>query len=312
MLQNRVIGGEICFHAKEVYNVLELFHTRYTLFKQCYIHRAAKAIEYMITDALIEADIAWDGKISCAIDDPAEYCKLTDHILKQIEVSEDPSLDKAQNIIKEFRKRNLYKFVDEYLMDGETAQKLRKVTSADISSCNCTDSVQLRPEDIIVHDHKLNYGNKDQSPLDNTLFFNDYNNPESFHVASNKVSYILPVNFQERILRIYSRKRDNETIDAIQKAFRKFLKSFRPSTSSSPAPCAKSPEAHRQYAQLRRDAGSKSRKELQFDDGETASENRKKRRLRQGQLSFGSSQNGSQDDSGHEQALKLPPGSSYM
>eukprot|EP01138_Halocafeteria_seosinensis_P001740 gb/GECG01001783.1/.p1 GENE.gb/GECG01001783.1/~~gb/GECG01001783.1/.p1 ORF type:complete len:543 (+),score=69.01 gb/GECG01001783.1/:1-1629(+) len=311
MLQNRVIGGEICFHAKEVYNVLELFHTRYTLFKQCYIHRAAKAIEFMVTDALIEADVAWDGKISKAIDDPAEYCKLTDHILKQIETSDDQNLEKAQGIIKQFRKRNLYKFVDEYLMDWETAQTLKEVTSEDISGHNCTDSINLHPDDIIVHDHKLNYGNKDQSPLENTLFFNDYQNPESFHVSSNKVSYILPVNFQERILRVYSRKRDSETVAAIQKAFRRFLKKFRPHTSSSPAPCAKSPEPGRYYAQGR-GFNKNSRKQLQFSqDNGVDVRNSPRKRLRQGQLSFGNDSAGAHvdDSERHEDALQMPPDS---
>ena len=31
---SRVVADEICFHAKESFNVYELFHTRYSLFKQ--------------------------------------------------------------------------------------------------------------------------------------------------------------------------------------------------------------------------------------------------------------------------------------
>jgi len=45
----KVIDDEICFHSKEVYTVYEMFHTRYSLFKQVYSHRVGKAIEYMIT-----------------------------------------------------------------------------------------------------------------------------------------------------------------------------------------------------------------------------------------------------------------------
>jgi HD superfamily phosphohydrolase len=37
---NRVINNRICFEEKEVYTVYELFHTRYSLFKQIYTHRA--------------------------------------------------------------------------------------------------------------------------------------------------------------------------------------------------------------------------------------------------------------------------------
>jgi deoxynucleoside triphosphate triphosphohydrolase SAMHD1 len=39
---NRVIDGRICFHSKEVYNVYEMFHTRFTLFKRVYKHRVGK------------------------------------------------------------------------------------------------------------------------------------------------------------------------------------------------------------------------------------------------------------------------------
>lgn len=57
LLYSRVINDEICYHYKEVYNVYEMFHTRYTLFRQIYSHRVSKAIELMIVDALLEAGI---------------------------------------------------------------------------------------------------------------------------------------------------------------------------------------------------------------------------------------------------------------
>jgi len=56
MQYNRVIDNQICYNSKEVYNVYEMFHTRYSLFKQVYLHRVGKAIEHMIGDALLEAD----------------------------------------------------------------------------------------------------------------------------------------------------------------------------------------------------------------------------------------------------------------
>ena len=35
-----------------------------------------------------------------------------------------------------------------------------QVTAADISSCNPMSGVDLRPDDIIIHDMRLNYTNK--------------------------------------------------------------------------------------------------------------------------------------------------------
>lgn len=42
---------------KEVYNIYEMFHTRYSLFKQIYTHRVGKSIELMIVDAFLAASM---------------------------------------------------------------------------------------------------------------------------------------------------------------------------------------------------------------------------------------------------------------
>ena len=58
----KVIDDKICFKASEVYNVYELFHTRASLHQKVYTHRKAKAVEYMVVDALAEADVVWSGE----------------------------------------------------------------------------------------------------------------------------------------------------------------------------------------------------------------------------------------------------------
>jgi len=120
MKYSKVIDDHICFSSKEVYTVYELFHTRYSLFKQVYSHRVAKAIEYMIQDAFSLADPVL--QISSRILEPetfaihsfihpsihpsthslihsssilyfvsfSRFYLLTDGILKEIEVSRDP------------------------------------------------------------------------------------------------------------------------------------------------------------------------------------------------------------------------------
>jgi hypothetical protein len=75
------------------------------------------------------ADIAWNRRISSAIDDPREYWKLTDFVLKvgarwtsfarclrcclcqEIELSKEPELEKARNLVTDIRKRKLYRLV---------------------------------------------------------------------------------------------------------------------------------------------------------------------------------------------------------
>jgi hypothetical protein len=68
---------------------------------------------YMVRDALIEADAVWNGRLKKCIDDPADFQLITDCILKDVEVSKNPAMAKAQAIVRDLRKRQLYAFVDE-------------------------------------------------------------------------------------------------------------------------------------------------------------------------------------------------------
>ena len=51
--------------------------------------------------------------------------------------------------------------MDEYILPGEVIKRLagREITSEDISTHN-TSGIDLRPEDVIVHNMKINYGSK--------------------------------------------------------------------------------------------------------------------------------------------------------
>ena len=85
---SRVINDEICFSHKEVYNIYEMFHMRYSLFKRVYTHKVSKAVEYMIVDAMLAADDYF--QISKSIDDPETYTAMTDDILALIHRSNAP------------------------------------------------------------------------------------------------------------------------------------------------------------------------------------------------------------------------------
>lgn len=65
-----------------------MFQTRYKLHKLVYTHRVSKAVDHMITDALIAADPVL--KLSETIFSPQDYLHVTDHVLTEIEKSKDP------------------------------------------------------------------------------------------------------------------------------------------------------------------------------------------------------------------------------
>jgi HD superfamily phosphohydrolase len=199
---SRVIDDEICFPAKEAFNLYELFHTRYSLFKQVYQHNVGKAIDFMICDALLEADPVM--KISDAVFDPEEYIRLTDCVLKDIEVSRDPALSKAQAIIRRLRKRELYKLVDTILLPKQVEANMRKLT-AEVLLSFAPAGCQLTVSDLIVDHMSINYALKDRNPVDNVHFFTSDHPHRKFKIPKEQVSNLIPDQFLERYIRIYLR-----------------------------------------------------------------------------------------------------------
>jgi len=106
----RVIDNQICYDIKDANQIHEICYTRFRLHKMIYNHKTgtythsqtarnimltlitgfplAKAIEYMIIDALLLADPHMD--IAKRVDQPEKYLHLTDAIMLEIEASERP------------------------------------------------------------------------------------------------------------------------------------------------------------------------------------------------------------------------------
>jgi len=217
----KVIDDKICFKASEVYNVYELFHTRASLHQKVYTHKKAKGVEYMVVDALAEADVVWNNEISNAIWDVKEFVKLDDTILKRIEWSKEPALQRGRDLVRRIRNRDLYCYVNEYSVPEEDIPNFKPVTEADITSCQGDNAVPggLKPEDIVVHNMKIDYSMKNKNPVDSVNFFQEYPDKHCFHIDKSKVSVLLPSAFMERKVRVYSKNRSPEYVDAVDKAF---------------------------------------------------------------------------------------------
>ncbi|KAA1479101.1 HD-domain/PDEase-like protein [Dentipellis sp. KUC8613] len=106
----RVIDNQICYDIKDANQIYELCHTRFSLHKRIYHHKTAKAIEYMIIDAMLAAEPYL--KIAEQIEDPARYLYLDDSIMNFIERSEAPELEESRRIFGRIKNRDLYRCVD--------------------------------------------------------------------------------------------------------------------------------------------------------------------------------------------------------
>lgn len=213
---NRVVGNEICFHEKEAYDVYQLFHVRYNMHKQVYTHRVSKAIEYMIMDALTEANPTL--KITDMVQDPKEFLYLNDTIVSRIESSREPELENARKILVNLRRRVLYRMTDEYLIPPDRVDFFCKITAADF----VTYGSDLKESDVIINISMLSYSMKEKNPVDNVRFYRSDSDTESISISREGVSNLsIPNIFAERYFRVFVR--DKQHVPAAQAAFRKLL-----------------------------------------------------------------------------------------
>lgn len=217
MLNSRVIDDEICFASKEVFNLYEVFHSRHYMHKQVYTHRVSKAVEYMIRDALLEANQVM--KIADSIKDPEMYMRMTDSILYAIEYSQDARLSKARDIIARVRRRDLYKMASEAVLSYIPSDQVEPV---DITTCQ--SGSLLVPDDIIVQCFTIDYSQRNSNPIDSVHFYSSQNRDLKFTIGSEQVSLLLPNKFSESYIRVFCRDPTVEKLAAAANALSVFLK----------------------------------------------------------------------------------------
>lgn len=110
------------------------------------------------------------------MDSPEDYLYMTDDIIRTIERSKCSELSESRRIVKDIRTRNLYKFVDEFLVPPELESHLNKdtITAQDIANYQ-TDNAGLVQEDVIVTFTKINYSMNESNPVDSIRFFSKFN-----------------------------------------------------------------------------------------------------------------------------------------
>ncbi|XP_069809368.1 deoxynucleoside triphosphate triphosphohydrolase SAMHD1-like [Dendropsophus ebraccatus] len=222
----------ICTREKEVGNLYDMFHTRNCLHRRAYQHKVGNIIETMITDAFLKADphVQIEGSdgnyytISGSVDDMVAYTKLTDNIFHQILYSSDPKLSTARDILHNVECRKLYKYV------GQTQPKSdKKITPdeydklpADVANSTPQPSapdVRLNPEDFIVDVIHMDYGMKEQNPINNVRFYCKTDPSKAIKIRKDQVSQLLPEKFAEQIIRVYCKRTEEKCLEAAKRYF---------------------------------------------------------------------------------------------
>ncbi|XP_038142256.1 deoxynucleoside triphosphate triphosphohydrolase SAMHD1-like [Cyprinodon tularosa] len=109
------VDGEwqICYRDKDVFNLYDMFYTRFSLHKRAFQHKVKNSIELMITDAFLEADKHLS--LSEAIDDMEKYTQLTDDVFEKILNDSSGKLDDAKAILLRIHRRDIYSCLGELI-----------------------------------------------------------------------------------------------------------------------------------------------------------------------------------------------------
>lgn len=221
---NRIIDNTICYNSKITFDIYNLFQQRYLMHKQIYNHKTGKGIEYMICDILLKANNKL--KIAECIYNPEEFINLTDEILNIIKISKDPDLKESKDIITRLEKRDIYKFIDEYIVPIELIDYIKTINAIDIISQNSELSNLITIDDIIIFDKKMNYNLNDKNPVDNVYFYNIKNKDYKYKKNKENISLLLPDIFEERIIRIYSKINNIKINNLLKIAFNNYIKDY--------------------------------------------------------------------------------------
>ncbi|KAL0564499.1 hypothetical protein V5O48_017548, partial [Marasmius crinis-equi] len=234
----RVIDNQICYDCKDLNNIYKIGENRFELHKMVYNHKTAKAIEYMIIDALLLAD-PFMG-ISKSVFVPRKYLTLTDSVMDRIEASDDERLAPAQELFARIHCRDLYRLTDfkcfpwcpedkKYILAHVTPKAIIDTANAMFggpfpefteSNGSPVDISQLTENDVIVDLTLMHYGMKEVNPLKNVKFYNKSEPDKSFHARNGDYSTLRPAVFAEYKLQIYSKQLKYRCV--VQKAYRRF------------------------------------------------------------------------------------------
>ncbi len=203
---------QICVREKEVFNLYELFHTRWSLHHRVYQHKTQAPIQDLLLEAFLKVDKIL--RISEAITDMKRFTVLTDSVMYDILRNEsgDPNIVEAQELLQRIQRRELYKFCGQTQPGSETECPSESEIANELASIS---KGALKAEQIFVSIVNIHFGMKDKDPVDGVVFYNKSYQP--LRVRKEQVSQILPQKFHERYVRVFAKSREDSEL--IQRCF---------------------------------------------------------------------------------------------
>jgi len=184
------------------------------------MHRKTQAVDLMIAEALTAANPVY--KFDEMVRDRDSYVNLSDYVIREIEMSKDPVLEKSRNLIRRIKQRKLFIFVAESLINSTQKIEPEENIKLKVISYAKSNGAELKFDEFYILSSAINYSMKDKNPVDYVKFYKTgAQGLEVFTLGREQVSLLIPENFNEKILRIFVS--DSSKIDVAKEAFKNYI-----------------------------------------------------------------------------------------
>jgi len=223
---------QLCTRDKEVSNLYDLFSTRHSLHRRAYQHKVVKLIDHMVGEALVKANdgLMIEGpdekrmRMSEAIWDMEVYSRINDSVFERILWSTGPELKEARDIAMQIQRRQLYRCIGQLtidppaLLDSKLPVCAKELASA-ANALELKSVPKFSPTDFVIQPIVLDYGKKSKNPIDYVRFYSKMEQDKARQVKKSHVSRMLPETFSEQSIRVFSKRRDEGSVELARKAF---------------------------------------------------------------------------------------------
>ena len=181
---------QIAWSIKLQYDIFHLFSTRYRLHKTVYNHPKVKAYEYIIIEILKTIKEKTKMKNLSTTTDSIIYCEMVNKLRQKLYTRQHP------------------KFIGEFLFPNpQTLKKKEKIINTLIKMSEKTPN-------FIYQELEIGFaGSKSENPLKNIYYYKDESERFGFKIKPEMHSFIIPINFNEKLIRLYSLNRSKENMD---------------------------------------------------------------------------------------------------
>lgn len=180
---------QIAWSIKLQYDIFHLFSTRYRLHKTVYNHPKVKAYEHIIIEILQNLKKTNIPHLPLTTDSII-YCEMVKKLREKLYRRQHP------------------KFIGEFLFTNpQTMTKKEKIITT------LTEMNEKTPN-FIYQELEIGFaGSKSENPLKNIYYYKDESERFGFKIKPEMHSFIIPINFNEKLIRIYSLNRNKEPIE---------------------------------------------------------------------------------------------------